>query len=65
MVVEPLYFREDQIGFALFEIGPDQAQAVLRLLAEASLDAGEGQHLWRDLAGRPLVVGARLRVKAP
>ena len=52
-------------GFALFEIGPDQAQAVLRLLAEAGLDVGEGQHLWRDLAGRPRVVGARLRVKAP
>jgi release factor glutamine methyltransferase len=51
-------------GFALFEIGPDQAQAVSRLLAEAGLDVGEGQHLWRDLAGRPRVVGARLRVKA-
>jgi release factor glutamine methyltransferase len=50
-------------GFALFEIGPNQAQAVSRLLAEAGLD--EGQHLWRDLAGRPRVVGARLRVKAP
>ena len=52
-------------GFALFEIGPDQDQAVSRLLAEAGLDVGEGQHLWRDLAGRPRVVGARLRVKAP
>ena len=52
-------------GFALFEIGFDQDQAVLRLLAEAGLDVGEGQHLWRDLAGRPRVVGARLRVKAP
>jgi release factor glutamine methyltransferase len=52
-------------GFALFEIGPDQAQAVSRLLAEAGLEAGEGQHLWRDLAGRPRVVAARLRVKAP
>ena len=52
-------------GFALFEIGPDQAQAVSRLLAEAGLDVGEGQHLWRDLAGRPRVVGARLRAKAP
>ena len=51
-------------GFALFEIGPTQAQAVSRLLAEAGLDAGE-KHLWRDLAGRPRVVGARLRVKAP
>ena len=52
-------------GFALFEIGPDQDQAVSRLLAEAGLDVGEAQHLWRDLAGRPRVVGARLRVKAP
>lgn len=52
-------------GFALFEIGPGQDQAVSRLLAEAGLDVGEGQHLWRDLAGRPRVVGARLRVKAP
>jgi release factor glutamine methyltransferase len=52
-------------GFALFEIGPDQARAVARLLADAGLDGGEPQHLWRDLAGRPRVVGARLRVKAP
>jgi release factor glutamine methyltransferase len=52
-------------GFALFEIGPGQDQAVSRLLAEAGLDVGEPQHLWRDLAGRPRVVGARLRVKAP
>jgi release factor glutamine methyltransferase len=51
-------------GFALFEIGPDQAQAVSPLLAEAGLEVGEGQHLWRDLAARPRVVGARLRVKA-
>jgi release factor glutamine methyltransferase len=48
-------------GFALFEVGPDQAQAVLRLLAEAGLDVGEGQRLWRDLAGRPRVVGGRAR----
>ncbi|HSA67665.1 MAG TPA: peptide chain release factor N(5)-glutamine methyltransferase, partial [Methyloceanibacter sp.] len=48
-------------GFALFEVGSDQAQAVLRLLAESGLDAGEGQHLWRDLAGRPRVVGGRAR----
>jgi release factor glutamine methyltransferase len=52
-------------GFALFETGPDQAQAVSCLLAEAGLDVGEGQHLWHDLAGRPRVAGARLRVKAP
>ena len=52
-------------GFALFETGPDQAQAVLRLLAEAGLEVGEPQHLWRDLAGRPRVAGARMRVKAP
>jgi release factor glutamine methyltransferase len=52
-------------GFALFEVGPDQAEAVSRLLAEAGLDMGEGQHLWRDLAGRTRVVGVRSRVKAP
>jgi hypothetical protein len=52
-------------GFALFEIGPGQDHAVSPLLAEAGLDIGEGQHLWRDLAGRPRVAGARLRVKAP
>jgi release factor glutamine methyltransferase len=48
-------------GFALFEVGPDQAEAVLRLLAEAGLDVREGQRLWRDLAGRPRVVGGRAR----
>lgn len=52
-------------GFALFEIGADQAEAVWRLLAEAGLDVGEQEHLWRDLGGRPRVVGARSRVKAP
>lgn len=46
-------------GFALFEVGQDQAQAVLRLLAESGLEVGEGQNLWRDLAGRPRVVGGR------
>src|SRR5512144_35013 len=48
-------------GFALFEVGPDPAQAVLRLLAESGLEVGEGQNLWRDLAGRPRVVGGRAR----
>jgi release factor glutamine methyltransferase len=48
-------------GFALFEVGPDQAQAVLRLLAEAGLDGGGGECLWRDLAGRLRVVGGRAR----
>lgn len=48
-------------GFALFEVGQDQAQAVLRLLAESGLEVGEGQNLWRDLAGRPRVVGGRAR----
>jgi release factor glutamine methyltransferase len=45
-------------GIALFEIGPGQAEAVLRLLAAAGL-AAEGQCLWQDLSGRPRVVGAR------
>jgi release factor glutamine methyltransferase len=48
-------------GFALFEVGPSQAEAVLRLLAEAGLDVREGQRLWRDLAGRARVVGGRAR----
>ena len=48
-------------GFVLFEIGRDQAGAVLPLLGEAGLIVREGQHLWRDLAGRPRVVGARGR----
>jgi release factor glutamine methyltransferase len=48
-------------GFALFEVGPDQAEAVLGLLAEARHDAGGGECLWRDLAGRPRVVGGRAR----
>jgi release factor glutamine methyltransferase len=48
-------------GFALFEVGPDQAEAVLGLLAEAGLDAGGGEYLWRDLAGRLRVVGGRAR----
>jgi release factor glutamine methyltransferase len=46
-------------GIALFEIGPGQAEAVLRLLAEAGLDVEEGQCLWQDLSGRPRIVGAR------
>jgi release factor glutamine methyltransferase len=44
-------------GIALFEIGPAQAEPVSRLLAEAGLVLNEGP--WRDLAGRPRVVGAR------
>jgi release factor glutamine methyltransferase len=50
-------------GLALFEIGHTQAGAVSSLLAKAGLAPGEGP--WRDLAGRPRVVGARSRVKAP
>jgi release factor glutamine methyltransferase len=46
-------------GTALFEIGPSQADAVARLLAEAGLAVGDGRWLWHDLAGRPRVVGAR------
>jgi release factor glutamine methyltransferase len=46
-------------GIALLEIGPDQAPAVSRLLIEAGLALEAGKHLWRDLAGRPRVVGAR------
>jgi len=50
-------------GFALFEIGPDQAEAVSGLLVGAGLAPEEEP--WRDLAGRPRVVAARSRVKAP
>ena len=46
-------------GIALFEIGPSQADAVSRLLAEADPAVEDGQWLWRDLADRPRVVGAR------
>jgi release factor glutamine methyltransferase len=45
-------------GIALFEIGPSQVDAVLRLLTEAGLAVGDERWLWRDLAGHPRVVGA-------
>jgi release factor glutamine methyltransferase len=45
-------------GIALFEIGHTQAEAVSRLLAEAGLRLEGGP--WRDLAGRPRVVGGRV-----
>jgi release factor glutamine methyltransferase len=50
-------------GFALFEIGHTQAEAVSGLLAGAGLAPEEAP--WRDLAGRARVVAARSRVKAP
>jgi release factor glutamine methyltransferase len=50
-------------GFALFEIGHTQAEAVSGLLAGAGLAPEEEP--WRDLAGRARVVAARSRVKAP
>jgi release factor glutamine methyltransferase len=43
-------------GFALFEIGHTQAEAVSGLLAGAGLALAEAP--WRDLAGRPRVVAA-------
>jgi release factor glutamine methyltransferase len=46
-------------GFALFEIGHTQAEAVSGLLAGAGLAPEEAP--WRDLAGRPRVVAARSR----
>ena len=46
-------------GIALFEIGHTQAEAVSRLLSEGGLTLEEGP--WRDLAGRPRVVGGRAR----
>jgi release factor glutamine methyltransferase len=50
-------------GFALFEIGHTQAEAVSGFLVGAGLAPEEEP--WRDLAGRPRVVAARSRVKAP
>jgi release factor glutamine methyltransferase len=44
-------------GITLFEIGHTQAEAVSGLLAEAGLILEQGP--WRDLAGRPRVVGGR------
>jgi release factor glutamine methyltransferase len=44
-------------GIALFEIGHTQAEAVSSLLAEGGLILEQGP--WRDLAGRPRVVGGR------
>jgi release factor glutamine methyltransferase len=49
-------------GQVLFEIGPTQAQAVSRLLAEAGLRAIE---VLADLDGRPRVVAARAAGAAP
>jgi len=46
-------------GIALFEIGHTQAEAVSGLLAEAGLILEPEP--WRDLAGRPRVVGGRAR----
>ena len=44
-------------GIALFEIAHTQAEAVSGFLAEAGLVLEQGP--WRDLAGRPRVVGGR------
>jgi release factor glutamine methyltransferase len=46
-------------GIALFEIGHTQAEAVSGLFAGEGLILEQGP--WRDLAGRPRVVGARAR----
>jgi release factor glutamine methyltransferase len=46
-------------GIALFEIGHTQAEAVSGLLAGQGLILEQGP--WRDLAGRPRVVGGRAR----
>ena len=46
-------------GIALFEIGHTQAEAVFSLLAEEGLILEQGP--WRDLAGRPRVVGGQVR----
>jgi release factor glutamine methyltransferase len=46
-------------GIALFEIGHSQAEAVSGLLSGEGLILEQGP--WRDLAGRPRVVGGRAR----
>ncbi|MBN2196356.1 MAG: substrate-binding domain-containing protein [Polyangiaceae bacterium] len=64
-VVEPLFFKDDHLGFALFEIGPrdgavyealrDQLSAALKgalLVREVVEKDLERQRLWRDLEKR-------------
>jgi release factor glutamine methyltransferase len=46
-------------AIVLFETGSDQGEAVQGLLGDAGLTGEQGEWLWRDLAGRPRVVGAR------
>jgi len=46
-------------GMALLETGAGQAEAVFDLLVKAGLATGDGTWMWRDLGGRPRVVGAR------
>ena len=46
-------------AIVLFETGADQTEAVQGLLGDAGLKAAQGEWLWRDLAARPRVVGAR------
>jgi release factor glutamine methyltransferase len=46
-------------AIVLFETGADQTEAVQGLLGDAGLKAPQGEWLWRDLAARPRVVGAR------
>lgn len=56
-IVQPLRKVLRKGGVVLLETGADQAEAVLGLLGDAGI--GDGQRLWRDLGGRPRVVGAR------
>ena len=52
-VVEPLYFREDQIGFALFEAGPREGNVYDVLRGEIS-SALQGATLVQHVANRAL-----------
>jgi release factor glutamine methyltransferase len=49
-------------GFLLLEIGTEQTEDVAALLAASG--HWEAPRLWRDLAGRPRVVAARLLAPA-
>jgi DNA-binding LacI/PurR family transcriptional regulator len=61
MVLEPLYFREDQIGFILFEVGPREGE-VYEILCTQLSSALKGAQLFQQhiraqdiLALRPLM----------
>jgi PAS domain S-box-containing protein len=58
MIVEPLYFREDQLGFALFEMGPHEGMVYETLREQIS------GGLWALLAQQMESRALRLRAAA-